>query len=62
MNHLKSGQKDTETSLSSDLAKTKIVTLALKMINSKSMSKTTFTRGEFVRVRATFHLTIFMRG
>ena len=34
----------------SDLAETKIVTFALKTINSKSVSKTTFTRGEFIRV------------
>ena len=33
--------------VNSDLDKTKIVTFALKIINSKSVSKTTFTRGEF---------------
>ena len=36
--------------LLSGLAKTKIVTLALKIINNKSVSKTTFTPGEFIRV------------
>ena len=34
-----------DTRVNSDLAKTKIVTFALKIINSKSVSKTTFTRG-----------------
>ena len=34
-----------DTRVNSDLAKTKIVTFALK-INSKSVSKTTLTRGE----------------
>ena len=38
------------TRLNSDLAKTKIVTFALKIINSKSASRTTFTREEFIRV------------
>ena len=33
-----------------DLAKIKIVTFALKIINSKNVSKTTFTRWEFIRV------------
>ena len=31
--------------VNSDLAKTKIVTFVLKIINSKSVYKTTFTRG-----------------
>ena len=39
-----------DTRVNSDLAKTKIVTFALKMINNKSVSKTTFTREEFIRV------------
>ena len=39
-----------DTRVNSDLAETKIVTFALKIINSKSVSKTTFTRGEFIRV------------
>ena len=34
-----------DTRVNSDLDKTKIVTFALKIINSKSVSKTTFTRG-----------------
>ena len=37
--------------MNSDLVKTKTVTFALKIINSKSVSKTTFTRGEFIRKR-----------
>ena len=37
-----------DTHVNSDLAK--IVTFTLKIINSKSESKTTFTRGEFIRV------------
>ena len=48
-----------DTRVNSDLATTKIVTFVLKIINSKSVSKTTFTRGEFIRVKATSHLTIF---
>ena len=36
--------------VNSDLAKTKIVTFALKIISSKSVSKTTFSRGEFIQV------------
>ena len=39
-----------DTRVNSDLDKTKIVTFKLKIINSKSVSKTTFTRGEFNRV------------
>ena len=39
-----------DTRVNSDLAKTKIVTFALKIINSKNVSKTTFTPGEFIRV------------
>ena len=39
-----------DTRVNSDLAETKIVTFALKIVNSKSVSKTTFTRGEFIRV------------
>ena len=39
-----------DTHVHSDLTKTKIVTFALKAINSKSVSKTTFTRGEFIQV------------
>ena len=39
-----------DTRVNSDLAKTKIITLALKIINSKSVSRTRFTRGEFIRV------------
>ena len=39
-----------DTRVNSDLAKTKIVTSAFKIINIKSVSKTTFTRGEFIRV------------
>ena len=39
-----------DTRVNSDLAKTKIVTFALKIINSKSVSKTTLTRGEFIRL------------
>ena len=39
-----------DTRVNSDLAKTKIVTFALKIISSKSVSKTTFTRGKFIRV------------
>ena len=39
-----------DTRVNSDLAETKIVTFALKIINSKSVSKTMFTRGEFIRV------------
>ena len=39
-----------DTRVNSDLAKTQIVKFALKIINSKSVSKTTFTRGEFIRV------------
>ena len=39
-----------DTRVNSDLAKTKIVTFALKIVNSKSVSKTTFTREEFIRV------------
>ena len=39
-----------DTRVNSDLAKTKIVTFALKIINKKSVSKTTFTQGEFIRV------------
>ena len=39
-----------DTRVNSDLAKTKIVKFALEIINSKSVSKTTFTREEFVRV------------
>ena len=42
-----------------DFAKTIIVTFVLKIINSKSVFKTTFTRGGFIRVKATFHSTIF---
>ena len=37
-------------SCNSGLAKTKIFTFALKIINSKSVFNTTFTRGEFIRV------------
>ena len=37
--------------VNSDLAKTKIATFALKGINSRSVSKITFTRGEFIRVK-----------
>ena len=33
-----------DTRVNSDLAETKIVTFVLKIINSKSVSKTTFTR------------------
>ena len=39
-----------DTRVNSDLAKTKIAKFALKIINSKSVYKTTFTRGEFIRV------------
>ena len=39
-----------DTRVKSDWAKTIIVTFALKIINSKSMSKTTFTPGGFIRV------------
>ena len=39
-----------DTHVNSDLAKTKIVTFALQIINSKSVSKTTFTRVEFIRM------------
>ena len=39
-----------DTRVNSDLAKTKIVTFALKIINSKSVSNTTFTGGEFIQV------------
>ena len=39
-----------DTCVNSDLAKAKIVTFASKIINSKSVSKTTFTRGEFIQV------------
>ena len=39
-----------DTRVNSDLTKTKIVKFAFKIINSKSVSKTTFTRGEFIRV------------
>ena len=39
-----------DTHENSDLVETKIVMFALKTINSKSVSKTTFTRGEFIRV------------
>ena len=47
--------------VNSDLAKTKIVTFALKIINSKSVSKTTFTRGEFIRenVETDKNLSVF---
>ena len=38
------------TRVNSDLAKTEILTFALKIINSKSVSKTTFTPGEFIPV------------
>ena len=42
----------TDTRVNSDWAKTKIVTFLSKIINSmsKSVSKTTFTRGGFIRV------------
>ena len=39
-----------DTRVNSDLAKTKIVTFALKIINSRGVSKTTFTQGKFIRV------------
>ena len=39
-----------DTRVHSDWAKTIIVTFVLKIINSKSVSKTTFTQGEFIRV------------
>ena len=39
-----------DTRVDSDLAKTKIVTFALKVINNKSVSKTPFTQEEFIRV------------
>ena len=39
-----------DTRVNSDLAKTKIATFALKNINNQSESKTTFTRGELIRV------------
>ena len=39
-----------DTRANSDLAKTKIVTFALKIINSKSVPKITFTQAEFIRV------------
>ena len=37
------------TRVNSDRAKTIIATFVLKIINSKSVSKTTFTRGGFIR-------------
>ena len=39
-----------DTRVNSDLPKTQIVMFALKIINSKTVSKTTFTRGEFIKV------------
>ena len=39
-----------DTNVNSDWAKTIIVTFVLKIINNKSVSKTTFTRGGFIRV------------
>ena len=50
-----------DTRVNSDLAKTKIVTFALKIIGSKSLSKTTFTRGEFIQVNMETdkHLSVF---
>ena len=50
-----------DTRVNSDLAKTIIVTFALKIINSKSVSKTTFIRGEFTRVNVETHenLSVF---
>ena len=39
-----------DTRVNSAVAETKIVTFVLKIINSKSVSKTTFTQGEFIRV------------
>ena len=39
-----------DTGVNSDFTRTKIVKFALKIINSKSVSKTIFTRGEFIRV------------
>ena len=39
-----------DTRVNSDLAKTKIVTFALKIVNRKSVFKTTFARGEFIRL------------
>ena len=39
-----------DTRVNSDWAKTSIVTCVLKIINSKSVSKTTFTLGGFIQV------------
>ena len=39
-----------DTRVNSDWAKTIIFTFVLKIISSKSVSKTTFTRGGFIRV------------
>ena len=40
-----------DTRVNSDWAKTIIVTFVLKLINSKSVFKTTFTRWGFIRVK-----------
>ena len=47
-----------DTRVNFDLAKAKIVTFALKIINSKSVSKTTFTRGEFIRITDKLYLPV----
>ena len=49
------------TRVNSDLAKTEVVTFAQKIMNSKSVSKTTFTRGEFIRanVETDKNLSVF---
>ena len=48
--------------INSDWAKTIIATFVLKIINSKSVSKTTFTRGGFIRekVKTDKNLSVFV--
>ena len=49
-----------DTRVNSDWAKTIIVTFVLKIINSKSVSKTTFTRVEFIRVNVETDKNLFV--